>query len=146
MKFIESAELSQLHSAGEGFVYNDFSRKGSSGKDYNVLHAAYCRWVLKSNVNVPKIFFGNINEAIEWLRKNRGEKGKNWKCCGTCQAKARPVTLVSRESNRLDTFKSAYVPKGPFTETQAERILLQYLKDRGYRVRRQAGSPVVLLM
>ncbi len=138
MKFIESnAELSQLHSASEGLIYNDFSRKGFRGKDYNVLHVAQCRWVLKSNVNVPKIFFSNIDEAIEWLRKNRGEEGRNWKRCGTCQAKAPPVTLVSRGPKRLDTVKSVHVPSGPFTETQAEKILLHYLRDKGYRVRRQ---------
>jgi len=138
MKFIESnAELEQLHSAGEGLIYNDFSRKGSSGKDYNVLHAASCGWVARSNVNVPKIFFSNLDEAVEWLRKNRGEEGKNWKRCSACQAKARPLSLVSREPKRLDMIKGAPVRKGPFMESEAEKILLQYLKGRGYKVRRQ---------
>ena len=45
MKCIKTdAELEQLHSIGDGLIYNDFSRMGSSGKDYNILHAAYCRW------------------------------------------------------------------------------------------------------
>jgi len=138
MKFIKSnAELEQIHSVGEGFIYNDFSRKGSSGKDYNVLHLASCGWVARSNVNVPKYFFSNIGEAIEWLRKNRGEEGTNWKCCGTCQAKARPISLVSRKSKPLDAVKSAPVRMGPFTETEVEKVLLQYLKDNNYKVRRQ---------
>ena len=142
MKFIESnAELKQLHSAGEGLIYNDFSRKGPSGKDYNVLHAASCSWVARSNVNVLKIFFSNIDEAIEWLRKNRGEEGRNWKRCSTCQAKARPLSLVSRESMPLDAVKSTHVWRGPFTEKEVEKILIQHLKDCGYKVRRQV--PVV---
>jgi len=138
MKFIESnAELYRLHSAGEGLFYNDFSRKGPSGKKYNILHAAYCRWMLRSNVNVPKYFFSDIDKAIAWLRKNRGEEGKNWKCCGTCKAKARPISPVSRKSKPLDAVKSAPVRMGPFTETEVEKILLQYLKDNNYKVRRQ---------
>lgn len=64
MKHIESdAELKRLHSAGKGLIYNDFLRKGSSGKDYNVLHAASCHWLAKSNVSIPKIFFDNIDEG-----------------------------------------------------------------------------------
>lgn len=138
MKFVKSnAELEQLHSAGEGFIYNDFSRKGPSGKDYNVLHAASCRWVARSNVNVPKIFFSNLHKAIEWLRKNRGEEGKNWKRCGTCQAKARRLSPILRGPKLLDTAKSAPVRMGPFTETEAEKFLLQYLKVNDYKVRRQ---------
>jgi len=90
MKLIKSdAELELLHSVGEGLIYNDFSRKGPSGKKYNILHAAYCHWILRSNVNVSKYFFSDIDKAIAWLRKNRGEEGKNWKRCGTCKAKAR---------------------------------------------------------
>ncbi|MDH5779053.1 MAG: hypothetical protein OEZ29_00475 [Candidatus Bathyarchaeota archaeon] len=139
MKYIESnAELRQLHSAGKGLIYNDFSGKGSGGKNYNVLHAASCRWVARSNVKVPKIFFGDIDEAIEWLRKNRGEGGRNWKRCATCEAKARPEISVSPESKRLEAAKR--VParrREPFTEAEAEKILLRYLKDRGYKARRQ---------
>ena len=138
MKRIESqAELEHLHSVGEGLIYNDFSRKGPSGKKYNILHAAYCRWMLRSNVNVPKYFFSDIDEAIEWLRKNRGEEGKNWKCCGTCQAKARRLSPVLRGPKRLDAVKSAAVRTVPFTEAEAEKILLQYLREHGYKVRRQ---------
>ena len=138
MKFIKSnAELEQLHSVGRGLIYNDFSRKGPSGKDYNVLHAASCGWVARSNVNVSKIFFSSIGEAIEWLRKNRGEEGKNWKRCGACQAKTGSLSPVSRESKRLGTVKGAPIRTGPFTETEVEKIFLQYLKENGFKVRRQ---------
>lgn len=82
MRIIRSnSELESLHSAGVGFIYNDFSGRGSKGKDYNVLHTASCSWVVRSNVNVPKYFFSNIDEAIKWLLRNRGGEGKNWKRC-----------------------------------------------------------------
>jgi len=113
MKFIKSnAELEHLHSVGEGLIYNDFSGRGPRGKDYNILHAASCGWVLKSNVNIPKYFFGNINEAIEWLRKNRGNEGENWKRCGTCKAKARPPLrdTVSFDSVSSGATKSTPIP------------------------------------
>lgn len=127
MKFIKSdAELEQIHSVGEGLIYNDFSRKGPSGKKYNILHAVYCRWVLKSNVNVPKYFFSDIDEAIEWLRKNRGDEGKNWKRCGTCKAKARPISLVSRKSKPLATVESAALRTGV-------GVLLDDLEEFEYR-------------
>jgi len=129
MKFIGSnAELRQLHSAGEGLIFNDFSGKGPGGKDYNVLHAASCNWVARSNVNVHKYFFSNLDEAIKWLQKNRGEEGESWKRCGTCQASA----LVQPRA-------------GPVTEEIVKKILIQYLKDRGYKVRQQvlvAGGKV----
>jgi len=92
MKLIKSnAELKHLYSVGEGLIYNDFSGKGSPAVTWNVLHAAYCNWVLQmvSNADLPKYFFSDIDKAIAWLRKNRGGEGKNWKRCGTCKAKAR---------------------------------------------------------
>jgi len=89
MKIITSdAELQHLHSVGAGFIYNDFSGKGSSGNKYNVLHIAYCRTISGADLSAPKYFFSDIDKAIAWLRKNRGEEGKNWKRCGTCKAKA----------------------------------------------------------
>ncbi len=119
MKFIGSdAELRQLHFAGKGLIYNDFSGKGPKGKDYNVLHAASCNWIARSNVNVRKYFFSNLDEAIKWLQKNRGKEGENWKRCGTCQA-------------------SASVWEGPFTETEVEKILIKHLKDKGYKVHKR---------
>ncbi len=93
MKLIKSnAELELLHSVGEGLIYNDYSGKGSPAVTWNVLHAAYCHWLNKDSVNaptsrIPKYFFSDVDTAIAWLRKNRGEEGKNWKRCGTCKAK-----------------------------------------------------------
>lgn len=83
MKEIETdAQLQVIHKAGEGFIFNDFSGIGKSGKEYNILHKASCSWVLKSNTNVHKIFFENEIEALEWLDAKRKA---NWKTCGTCK-------------------------------------------------------------
>ena len=74
-------ELQEIYTSKKGFVFNDFSGMGASGKEYNVLHKASCNWILKSNTNVHKIFFENELNAKEWLHSNR--EG-NWKHCGTC--------------------------------------------------------------
>jgi hypothetical protein len=80
------SELDQLHRAGQGIVYNDFSGMGASGREYNVLHAAGCRWLERSNVNVRKFWFADLPEARSWLNTNRGPEGVAWKRCGTCNA------------------------------------------------------------
>ncbi len=137
MKFVESvAELRRLQSEGKGLIYNDFSRRGSSGKNYNVLHGASCHWLARSNVNVPKIFFDNLDEAIGWLRKNRRE---NWKRCGSCLAKAQPSSEGSGKSMVLKENTSE--KKEVFTEGEVEQLLIQYLKETSYRVRRQVRVP-----
>jgi len=115
MKLIaNNAELEQLHLAGKGLIYNDFSGKGSHGKNYNILHAASCGWILKSNVNVRKYFFGSIDEAIKWLRKNRGEEGENWKRCGTCKAKTR---TLPRETVSFDFVPSRAIESTPIRKS-----------------------------
>lgn len=86
MKVIKSdRELRQICNCGKGFIYNDFSRMAPSGKKYNILHVASCRWLVRSNTNVPKIFFDTAEEAVNWLKANRGEEGTKWKWCDTCQ-------------------------------------------------------------
>lgn len=83
MKEIESdTQLQEIHDRGQGFVFNDFSGLGKSGTEYNILHKASCSWVLKSNINVHKIFFENEVEAIDWLDAKRRA---NWKPCKTCK-------------------------------------------------------------
>jgi len=138
MKKIRSnSELEKLHSAGVGLIYNDFSGRGSKGKDYNVLHSASCGWVVRSNVNVPKYFFSNIDEAIKWLRRNRGKEGKNWKRCGTCKAEARPASQISSQTESISKVDRIPMQSKVFTESEAEGILIQHLNSNGYRVRRQ---------
>jgi len=138
MKKIETdVELRRLHTIGDGFIYNDFSGMGPSGKENNILHIAFCSWVTSSKANIPKYFFNNIDEAIKWLRTNR--RG-NWKRCGTCLAKTRLPSRVPRESE-IPQVKSAPMRSEVFTEAEVEKILIQYLKDNGYKVRRQVRVP-----
>jgi len=138
MKRIETdAELRRLHNIGDGFIYNDYSGRGATGKKYNIIHVAYCNWVTRSKANIPKYFFNNIDEAIKWLRTNR--RG-NWKRCGTCLAKTRLPSRVPRESE-IPQVKSAPMRSEVFTEAEVEKILIQYLKDNGYKVRRQVRVP-----
>jgi len=142
MKIIRSnADLEKIHSAGVGLIYNDYSGRGSSGKDYNVLHAASCTFVLRSKVKtsariIPKYFFSNIDEAVKWLWRNRGREGKNWKRCGICKAETRPISQVSFEPKPLVKAKVP-VRSRVFTEKEVEKILIQHLNSNGYEVRRQ---------
>ena len=85
-------ELEELHVAAAGLIYNDISGLGTGGAQYNVVHAADCPWVARSNTNIRKLFFESLAEAIEWLEANRGPEGRNWKCCGSCQATKRTAT------------------------------------------------------
>lgn len=125
MKCIESdVELRRLIDNGKGLIYNDFSGMGPGGKDYNILHAAHCRQLAKSNLNVPKYFFDNLAQAITWLRENRGEEGSNWKRCGTCRANAGAVSIGSPESKLA-----------PFREAEVKQILVKHLQGKGYQVR-----------
>ena len=87
MKRIENESvLRTLHERGIGLIYNDFSGLGSSGRQYNVLHAASCHWILQSNTRVPKYYFSRLVEAEHWLQQNRGQEGVGWKRCGSCRA------------------------------------------------------------
>lgn len=143
MKTIRSnSELEKLHSAGVGLIYNDYSGRGRTGKDYNVLHAASCTFVLMSKVKgstriIHKYFFSDIDEAIKWLRRNRGKEGKNWKRCGVCRAEARPVSQISSKTKPVSRVERVPVQSKVFREKEAEEILIQHLNSNGYRVRRQ---------
>lgn len=80
-------ELRRLNRAGKGLIYNDYSGSGSWGFQYNVLHAAAYRHIVKADTKYTKIFFTNVSEARTWLLVHRGPEGTNWKRCGTCHAK-----------------------------------------------------------
>ena len=70
-----------------GVVFNDFTRRGASGAQYNVVHAASCRWLARSNLSVAKFWFEDLATAIDWLVRDRGVEGQAWKRCATCQAR-----------------------------------------------------------
>jgi hypothetical protein len=74
--------------AGRGLIHNDFSGKGASGRQYNVLHVARCPWLARSNLSVHKYFFEELREAIDWLTRERGAEGQALKRCGSCRADA----------------------------------------------------------
>jgi hypothetical protein len=77
------AELEQRRRASVGFIYNDFSGRGASGSEFNILHRADCAYLARANTNVPKIFFENLAEATAWLTSNRGREDANWTRCGS---------------------------------------------------------------
>lgn len=143
MKIIRSnSELERLHSDGAGLIYNDYSGRGTTGKDYNVLHAASCTFVLRSKVKgstriIRKYFFSDVNEAIKWLRRNRGKEGRNWKRCGICKAEAQQTSRSSFEPEPMDKAEGAPVRSQVFTERDVEEILIQHLNSNGYRIHRQ---------
>ena len=83
---------------GLGVVFNDFSGHGASGAQYNVVHAATCRWLTRSTLSVPKIWFEDLVTATSWLERERGLEGWAWKRCGTCQARgSTPMPSTSAE-------------------------------------------------
>lgn len=110
-------ELDELRVAAAGLIYNDFSGLGSGGAQYNVLHAADCRWVAQSNTNVRKLFFESLAEAIEWLNANRGAEGKNWKRCGSCRATTRTAAKRTADGLRGASVRSA--PRSSSSAPQA---------------------------
>lgn len=88
----------------------------------------------RSNVNYPKYFFSNIDEAIKWLQRNRGKEGKNWKRCGTCM---HGISRAFLGTEPVDEIGQVPVQSEVFTEKEAEKILIRHLNSKGYRVRRQ---------
>ncbi len=84
-----------------GMVFNDFSGHAASGARYNVLHAAWCRWLDRSSPSVPKVWFEDLATAIDWLIRERGVEGRAWRRCGTCHARgtAGPVERRSPVSD-----------------------------------------------
>lgn len=68
-----------------GYVYNDFSGMADDGAQYNILHTAMCDTLLGAKASVRKYNFGELAEAIAWLKENRGEERQAWRRCGVCQ-------------------------------------------------------------
>lgn len=136
-EILTDEQLHRLHEEGLGLIYNDFSRRGSSGGQNNILHAAHCPWLLQSNVNVRKIFFTDLQEARTWLTDHRGEEGVNWKRCGTCEASGQPAERrVGDQELRGAGPTPSGTPADPFTEAEVQGILVQYLRREGYETRK----------
>lgn len=144
MKRIASnEELAGVHNRGLGLVYNDFTKAGSP--KYNVLHAAWCPWLAKSNITYDKIFFESEHEAVSWLEENRGMEGEGWKRCGgPCYAKTR--TQASAEYTKhsvAQTIRGTSLKETtePFTEDNVQSILTNYLRKQGYEINTRVPCP-----
>ena len=137
--------LRQLHEQGRGFIYNDFSGLGATGGKYNVLHAAGCPWVPRSNTNVRKFFFTTLEAATDWLNSERGEEEVSWKRCRTCGAVVneaakegvrRPYkgSEQSQQRNRLPIKKPPREAFVPFKEERVEKCLVSWFVAQGFLV------------
>lgn len=142
MRAIRSdAELRQICAAGIGLVYNDFSGRGSGDAENNVLHAAWCSWLEKANLNVPKYFFDSLEEAVRWLEQNRGREGVNWKRCETCGAQAQEqVRVAVRGAPQAPPVAEEKARPSFFAEPEVVHLLVGALKKSGYSV--QTGVQV----
>jgi hypothetical protein len=136
--------LRQLHEKGLGFIYNDFSGLGATGNLYNVLHAARCPWVPRSNTKVHKFFFPTLDAARAWLTSERGEEDVRWKRCRTCGASVpigtnessgapSSVMEVQRRS-RAPVEKRSEEPFVPFKEERVEKCLVSWFEAQGFRI------------
>jgi len=114
-------ELEELHAAGVGLIYNDFSGLGAGGAQYNVLHAAGCHWVARSNTNVRKLFSDSLAEAIEWLNANRGPENKNWKRCRSCRPTTQAVADPRGASVNTTPRSSSSAPQAYWDVVGASR-------------------------
>ncbi len=72
---IEShAELAELIRQGQGFVFNNRD-------DGKKLHKVNCKWLeVMSTRRYEKLFFEELDEAVDWLDRNYGPHG--WVACG----------------------------------------------------------------
>jgi hypothetical protein len=95
-RITSNQRLEAICLAGRGVVYNDFSGRGASGAQYNVVHSAACRWLARSNLNVAKLWFEDFADATGWLVRERGEEGRAWKRCRTCRAVESPIAPTQR--------------------------------------------------
>ncbi|MGH2965111.1 MAG: hypothetical protein ACRDMH_06995 [Solirubrobacterales bacterium] len=90
----DDQDFAGLRAAADGLLYNDFVPRGDPA--YNVLHSAGCRELARANLSVPKLFFESLDEAVDYLNRERGAEGIGWKRCGTCGAA--PSSLPPRPS------------------------------------------------
>ena len=74
---IEShAELAELIRQGQGFVFNNRD-------DGKKLHKVNCECLeVMSTRRYEKLFFEELDEAVDWLDRNYGPHG--WVACGRC--------------------------------------------------------------
>lgn len=85
MRKIETDDdLQSLHAQARGYIYNDYSGIAPRGAVGNVLHTAKCRHIARSNTNYGKFLFVVYEDAVAWLKKNRGLEDVAWRRCRCC--------------------------------------------------------------
>jgi hypothetical protein len=120
---------------GLGVVFNDFSGHGASGAQYNVVHAATCRWLARSNLSVPKIWFEDLVTATSWLERERGLEGRAWKRCGIGKAfehvavSARLKVATVAEATRPELEGSDVLARARMSR-ERDQAALRVAKDR----------------
>ena len=74
MRTLARTELNEIVREGEGLVLVDHVARGSDRP--STLHAVSCRWVTRTGARTPLRFARSLREAIAWLAKERGERGR----------------------------------------------------------------------
>jgi hypothetical protein len=76
-------DFAALRAGGEGFIYNDYTGKGSYWR-HNVLHQAHCWHLARADLKRPKFFAESLDDAKAWLRQHRGHENEGWRRCEAC--------------------------------------------------------------
>lgn len=147
-------KLLALHNKNAGYIYNDYRGATERGASGNVLHHAGCRHIENSNTKYPKFFFARFDEAIDWLKNNRGQEGTGWRRCACCSEEF-PVSannlnsesvigvpvlvpiLVPTTCPSLSTDNSMSEAEKPFAESLVEEFLVTWLQSRDYKVKKR---------
>jgi len=67
----------RFRAAGSGYIYNDFSPRGSEG---NILHGAACWSLGRASTAVDKYVSADMHTAVAWLDTHRAGR---WRRCLT---------------------------------------------------------------
>jgi len=130
-------ELMMIHKRGKGFIFNYFTNGRTAGEN-NILHAASCSWLTKSNLSFKKYFFKTIKDVENWLTSNIGEEGVRWKKCGFCNALGQPeLEEVSNNDFKIINDKVHEEDRNIFREKDVQNILVKYLKEKNYNVKEE---------
>ena len=149
-------ELKRLHlqgkATGNGFIYNDYSGNIPSGALGNVLHRADCRNISKSNTKYPKVFFDRLDEAAQWITRERGAEGERWRRCECCRSERVNSGKVQLNTTPPKSTRKATALSEPrheptrhhdhpsFTEDKVEDFLLPWLEAQGYSVQKRVRT------
>jgi len=123
-----------IHKRGKGFIFNYFTNGRTAAKD-NILHAASCFWLTKSNLGVKKYFFKTIKDAENWLTGNVGKEDVRWKKCGTCNALGQSELEENIYYPKQISHKLQKTNDHIFKESDVQNTLIRELKEKGYSIK-----------